>query len=400
MMMCRFISLVACLCLLTTAVSGAAFDPLVGGSAKSLNLYVDATTMTERTLLSSDSFRLDLSGELTSMVSFELSLDQRVLWQSRDSTLELSDSFFNRAVDLENVQNQGGKFSGLSQVDRLNIHADFGRSALTLGRQALGFGRITLFSPLDVIAPFAPDALDVDVRPGVDAVKFNHYFGLAGQAGGIAVFGAKRSYHSYLLTAGENVANIDILFIGGQLRGRNMVGVGLAGELGKLGLKAEGSWYRGRDVGQPGGDLRDSFSVAALEGWYRFDMGLILLGEYLYSGFGSETPELYPQVAVSAPLREGLGFLLGRHYLLFGPSYQFHPLITLNGLMIYNLKDDSLMLRPLLALSLADNLQLDLFWSWTRGEGPRVDSVSGEPLLRSEFGSAANSGGLLLRWYF
>lgn len=391
---------IAAVLLLLVCGPAAAFELSAGGSLKSLNLYLEQSDFSERSFLSSDSFRLDLSGRLTSSLSFEGALDQRLLWQSRAVVAGTAGGSFNRAVDLERVQRDGEKLSGLTQVDRLNLHADFGSLSWTLGRQALGFGRISLFSPLDVIAPFAPDALDVDVRPGVDAVKVNRYFGLAGQLGGLVVFGDEKKHNSYLVTAGENIGKVDILLIGGRLRGRNMSGLGLAGELGKVGLKTEVSWYRGRDVGQPGGDLREHFGVAALEGWYRFDMGLVLLGEYLYSGFGSDDPARYPEVAVSAPLREGLGFLLGRHYLLLGPSYQLHPLATLNGLLIYNLKDESLMLRPLLALSLADNLQLDLFWTFTAGRGPRLDPLSGRPVPRSEFGSLGDSGGLFLRWYY
>ncbi len=175
---------------------------------------------------------------------------------------------------------------------------------------------------------------------------------------------------------------------------------GLAGEIGKVGVKSEVSWYRGNDIDHPRGDRKRHYSVAALEGWYRFDNGLVLLGEYLFNGLGTLDPGLYPAVAESAPLREGLGFLLGRHYLLVGPSYQVHPLMTINALLIYNLKDDSALIRPLLEISLADNLQLDLFWIFAVGEKPDRDPVSGLPVVRSEFGAAGKSGGMFLRWYF
>ena len=149
-----------------------------------------------------------------------------------------------------------------------------------------------------------------------------------------------------------------------------------------------------------GGDLRESFVVAAFEGWYRFDSGLVLIGQYLYNGIGSNDPGDYPLVAVSAPLEEGLGYLLGRHYLLLGPSCQLHPLVQLEGLVIYNVDDGSSLLRPLLSVSLADNLQLDLFWVLSRGKEERPDPLTGLPEVRSEFGSTGDSGGLLLRWYF
>ncbi len=74
--------------------------------------------------------------------------------------------------------------------------------------------------------------------------------------------------------------------------------------------------------------------------------------------------------------------------------------MTINALLIYNLKDDSALIRPLLEISLADNLQLDLFWIFAVGEKPDRDPVSGLPVVRSEFGAAGKSGGMFLRWYF
>ncbi len=306
----------------------------------------------------------------------------------------------NRHFDLQKNWHEGERFSGQLQVDRLNIHGESGGFNWFFGRQAIGFGRISLFSPLDIIAPFPPDAIDVDVRPGVDAIRATRYFGMAGQLGGMAVFGAEKKDNSYLLTLGENFRSVDFLAIGGRFRGRSMVGIGLAGELGKVGLKAEISWYQGIDINRPQGDLYDDFGIAAVEGWYRFDNRLVLLGEYLFNGVGSDNPSKYPLVARSAPITEGLSFLLARHYLLLGSSYQFHPLVTANGLLIYNIEDHSSLIRPQLVVSLADNLQLDLFWVITTGRKEQLYPLPQLPVIRSEFGSAGDSGGLLLRWYF
>lgn len=393
------------LLLISSAVSTAAgelfSEPSLGGSLKSLNLFLDRLPAdNEEGLISSERFRFELTTKLLEEYRFEFAIDQQLLWSDPPGIIGLPQVSTNRIVDLEKSWNRDRRFSTQLQVDRFNLHGDYQGLQWTLGRQAIGFGRISLFSPLDVIAPFPPDALDVDVRPGVDAIKLVHYFGLGGQLGGVAVFGDQPEHNSYLLTCSENLANIDLLLLTGRLRDRSMIGAGLAGEIGTLGLKAEASWYRGREVGRPEGDLSDGFTISALEGWYRFDNGLVLLGEYLYNGAGSSQPEQYPRVALSAPVQEGLTYLLGRHYLLLGPSYEFHPLLTGSGLLIWNLRDHSYLLRPQLAISLADNLQLDLFWSITRGRKPVVDLFTGLPVLRSEFGSGADSGGLLLRYYF
>ncbi|PLX96663.1 MAG: hypothetical protein C0622_14435 [Desulfuromonas sp.] len=390
---------------LAAAVPAAAADLLDGvdisGSLKSLSVYsADASPFTAETVFSLNGLRLDLNPRLSDVVSAEVSFAQQLLWTSRPELVSLSGNQVNRVADLETVWRQGEHFSGLTQIDRLNIRGETENLFWALGRQAIGFGRITLFSPLDVIAPFPPDALDVDIRPGVDALRVNYYFGKAGQVGGAVVFGDDKEHNSYLLTAGENVYNIDLLLLVGSLRGRNMVGFGIAGELGKLGVKLEGSWYRGTEVGRLGGDPCSRFAIAAVEGWYRFDNGLVLLAEYLYNGYGAEEPADYLTVATSAPLDEGLGFLLGRHYLLLGPSYQLHPLVTLNGLVIYNIEDCSALVRPQLAISLGDNTQLDLFWGVTTGRGATRDSLTQLPVMQSEFGSAGDSGGVLLRWYF
>lgn len=376
-------------------------DLRVGGHLKSLNLYLDRLpNTTEEGLISSASFRLDLSGELFRRADFEVSVEQQLLWSDPPALVQLPQDSINWLVDAENSWNRNGRFESQLRLDRFNLHGEQAGIRWAVGRQAIGFGRISLFSPLDVIAPFPPDALDVDVRPGVDAVRLTHYFGLGGQIGGVAVFGDQPRHNSYLLTFSENLGNLDLLVLAGSLRDRPMIGFGLAGELGPLGLKGEVSWYRGTRVGLPDGDRRNNFAIAALEGWYRFDNGLMLISEYLYNGPGSNDPAQYLQTASSAPLSEGLSFLLGRHYLLLGPSYELHPLVTVNGLLIYNLQDSSRLIRPQLVVSLADNVQLDLFWAFASGDKNQHNTQTGLSQGRSEFGEVGDSGGLLLRWYF
>ena len=269
----------------------------------------------------------------------------------------------------------------------------------TLGRQALGFGRILIYSPLDVIAPFAPDAIDTEVRRGVDALHTIYNYGLDGQLGAVAVWGEEARYDSYLATWSDNRSGLDLLMIGGRLRGHNMFGAGVAGSLGTLGLKGEFSLHKGRDTEKPGGDLHDVYALAAIESWYRFDNGISLIFQYLYNGPGVNEPHDYPKVIASPPLQEGLTYLLGKQYLIAAPSYELHPLAAVQGLLLYNLGDHSALIRPTLDLSLSNNLSLQLFWTWYAGQEPRV--TSSMPVeLRSEFGMRADSGGLLLKWFF
>ena len=179
-----------------------------------------------------------------------------------------------------------------------------------------------------------------------------------------------------------------------------MLGGGIAGSVGTLGLKGEITIHKGREVNVPGGDLESSYLIGAVEAWYRFDNGMTLVTQYLYNGPGSDTPEEYPEILASAPLQEGLTYLLGKHYLLAAPSYELHPLATLQGLAIINLTDDSLLFRPMLDLSLSDNLSLQLFWTLHAGDKPEFVNPLLPPVVKSEFGLRGDSGGLFLKWFF
>jgi len=372
----------------------------LNGSIKSLNLHIESPPKSglDPRFLSSNRFRLDLKGKLLEKASWEFSAEDAVRYASPGPPPPFSAHEQNRIVDMETSWSGGDHLLNGILVDRLNLRVMAGKVEWTLGRQAIGFGRILLFSPLDIIAPFPPDAIDTDIRPGVDAARALYYFGMGGEVGATAVFGKNNDENSYLATFTWNTEGMDLLGIGGSLRKRPMIGLGFAGDVGGMGLRGEGVFYKGNDVGKTGGGLHDDFAVAAVEIDYRFDTGLIVTAEYLYSGAGVKGASDYPKALASPPFREGLAYLAGRHYFLASISYEAHPLVTLNALLISNLQDGSFLVRPLVAVSLSDNASLEIFWNINKGKSPH--QVFGVPLQRSEFGAAPDSGGFFLNYYF
>lgn len=390
------------LILFLVATPAAGLETSFGGFLKNFDIYRQSPPESN---LDSGWFaanRLRLETELTFDSSWQLQLaaEDLLLYTHPPGLVSLPDDNINRRIDLEHDWNRDGRFADQLQIDRLQLNWQQRSNELKIGRQAIGFGRIVIFSPLDVIAPFSPDAIDTEVRPGVDALRVAHYFGMGGEVSGNLVFGQEKDLNSYLITASHNLSGIDLLGIAGVLRQREMIGIGAAGNIGGLGLKGEISSYRGKNVGQPGGDLHDDFAIGAVELWYRFANDLVLLGQYLYNGPGVGDPADYLQAVGSAPLREGLTYLVGHHYLTLAPSYDIHPLVNLQGLLIWNLEDDSWQLRPLIDMSLSDNLELQLFWTFFAGKEPQASSLSPLPVPRSEFGSAGDAGGLFLAYHF
>jgi len=374
----------------------------VGGFLKSFDLYRQSPPNSNfpSGWVSANRLRLETETSPAPDWRFGVAGEGLLLYTDPKGLVPLPGDNLNRRFDLETNTNRDGRVAGQLQLDRLQLSWQQDDYELRLGRQALGFGRILIFSPLDVIAPFAPDAIDTDVRPGVDAIHAARYSGLGGELGGTVVFGQQPRFNSYLATATSNVSGFDLLAIGGSLRDRPMLGMGAAGSLGGLGIKGEFALYRGRNVGQPEGDPDENFAIGALEFWYRFDNDLVMVTEFLYNGPGSANPRGYLQTAQQAPFRENLTYLLGRHYLLVAPSWELHPLVNLQGLMIWNLADDSLQIRPLLDISLGDNLSLELFWNFFYGEPPRHRPPSPVPEIRSEFGAAGDAGGIFFSCHF
>jgi len=372
------------------------------GSLRSLNIYgteAPADLLADYRV-SSTRLRLENRWQPTGSWYIESAIDYQLLATDPAGVLPLQGAGVNRRIDLDHSWQHTDSWAGRLQVDRLNLHWSTERIDASVGRQSIGFGRLALYSPLDIIAPFPPEAIDTEIRPGVDALRLIGNYGRDGQLGAVAVFGDNSRHDSYLLTWVDNYGGIDLLAIGGELRSRTMLGFGLAGNIGMLGLKAEVAGYHGTHVDTPGGDRNRHFTIAAIEGWYRFDNGLTLLVEYLHNGPGSADPAEYPQVAAAAPAMEGLSTLLGRHYLLAAPNIELHPLVNFNGLLIWNLGDDSFLLRPSLLVSLADNLSLELFWTINQGPEPQRRPAPAPPLIRSEFGSRGDSSGLFLKIYF
>ncbi len=57
------------------------------------------------------------------------------------------------------------------EIDRANAQVHVRRADLTIGRQAIGWGRGVMFTSVDLFAPFSPLEVDREWRSGVDAVR-------------------------------------------------------------------------------------------------------------------------------------------------------------------------------------------------------------------------------------
>lgn len=276
-------------------------------------------------------------------------------------------------------------------LDRFNLHHGADRFDLTLGRQAIGFGRMVLSSPLDMIAPFAPDAINTSHRPGVDALRLNLYDRRGDALGVTAIRGGDKSDDSLIATSVLVTPLGDVLLLGGDVRGAACYGGGMAGELAGVGIRGEYVRCDPEDEG--------TIKRGGVEFWWHGESDLDLMVAWLHNGLADD-PADYPATALSSAVREGVTPLLGNDYLLASLSYPFHPLVDGNLLMIRNLEDDSILLQPRISLSLGDNLAALLFATIHRGEKPEQHPFLPVTLPQSEFGSRPDRYGCQLTYSF
>src|SRR5262249_51877710 len=76
-----------------------------------------------------------------------------------------------------------------AEVDRAAVRVDSSRVTLTLGRQAVGWGRGVLFGAVDLFAPFSPLEADREWRRGVDALRVDIKLGDRVSLDSVAAFG-------------------------------------------------------------------------------------------------------------------------------------------------------------------------------------------------------------------
>jgi hypothetical protein len=167
---------------------------------------------------------------------------------------------------------------------------------------------------------------------------------------------------------------------------------GISGSAGDWAVRGESSLRRDR-VGE-GVILRLSTGIDRLLVLAGRD--LYVLAEYQHDGWGANSPDSLLAVIQSAPFERGEMQVLGMDTGLAQLSYQVHPLVATDGLIMLNLRDGSGLLAPGASWSVAPDWSLrgGLFLGWGDGLGTMASP------LASEYGLIPAAGYLSLTGFF
>jgi len=343
--------------------------------------------------------RLNLSYSPGDWVSFNLSYSPT--FQVQDPALfanETQFAFFTphvyRAFDLDSrlYPSEGSdvKSFGISQnLDRAFVTLSPSFADVYIGRQAISWGSARVVNPTDIIAPFSFDQLDTEERMGVDAVRIRIPTGVMGEVDLGAVLGEDMELKesATFLRWRFYAMDTDFSLLLLKFQENLLAGVDIARSIGGAGFWFESAYvladafHESVESRSPRRNEGENYAKATIGIDYSFSDKNYSFVEYHWNQAGGGKPEEYITRLTSAAYTQGATYLLGKHYLIPGVTYQITPLISLNSQILINLLDPSAFLSPGLEYNIAQNIYVSI------GALVGIGSVSETgSIFRSEFG--------------
>ena len=301
-----------------------------------------------------------------------------------------------RFFQLQHTFESGNDASMTLEADRLNVRWDPRPLRLVAGRQAITWGVNYFWPVLDLFAPFAPERIDREYKPGVDAVRATVALGTLSNVDVVAAaLGSSIPRDGAIgALARINVGPADVGVMLGRFHGDTVAGGFVTANVLGTGLRAEVAFT---DSGDPAdADLgRSQFWRAGIGVDRQLTATVSLVAELAWNGFGTTRVADYPRFARADRVRRGEVNALGRPYTGASLSWQAHPLLALVGTLLVNLGDGSALLLPHGEWSLSDSVSVVFGGAFGAGAGVRDDGRPG-----SEFGVAGQSIYGAIKLYF
>ena len=291
-------------------------------------------------------------------------------------------------------------------LDRLMVTLKTGFADIIVGRQPIAWGSARVINPTDILAPFAFDELDKEDRTGVDAVRIRVPLGSLDELDmGIVAGDRFEARTSAVYVRGKaHVLKTDVSALAMDFRRHLLLGLDLSRSIGGAGTWLEAAYVVPDAFLEVATGERDYFRASAGAD-YSFSPKFYGFAEYHFSTAGAAHPGAYLSLPETTPYRDGAVYLLGRHYLSLGSTWQITPLLPFTGLIIANLGDLSFVLAPSIDYNVSRNVDLAAGVYVGLGRRPETTGIPASPVvqpdsLHSEFGSYPDLVYVSFRVYF
>ena len=297
----------------------------------------------------------------------------------------------------------GRAFSYRHELDRASVAIAVGRTEITVGRQAVGWGRGVLFGAVDIFAPFSPLESDREWRRGIDAVRAGIPLTDLISLDAVAAIGKSPDASTFAGRLRGYVGVVDGEIIFGRRYRDYLYAATASCPVYNAEAHGEIAFFRTPEAFPDGGVLgRDNLmAVVAVGASYNLDVGcgLLLRGDYHFSGFGVSRIEDAGERLANPSFRErylrGDMQILGRHAVALQTSYALADgTMPVSGVWIVSPADGSGVLTLTLSWLFSDNLTLAASAYVPHGAGPTGGRIT------SEYGGLPASGLMQISFYY
>lgn len=362
----------------------------------------------ERSAASFWRLRLEAEGRPAAWATFTLAYEQRLrtgaaaaLGAAGAGPVPAEAPAPYRLRPLESSVSEGPSHAWRQELDRASAALHLGRAEVTLGRQAVGWGRGVVFGAVDLFAPFSPLEVDREWRRGIDAARVEVKLSDRTSADAVAALGESLDTSAFAARLRGYAGELDGELVAGRRARDLFAGVTSSAAVGDAEVHAELCLFRAPAplaAGGAWGDARLAPKIV-LGGSYRFPLGrgIAAFAEYHYSGLGARTAREIVPLLVEAGFREralrGDLQILGRHAAALLATLELTNEVTVEALALVSPRDGSGVLSPSAGYTLSDAASVHATVQLPWGAGP--DGLA----LRSEHGATPRALFVQIRLY-
>ena len=353
----------------------------MGGYYK--NLFITTQSSTTKEGIASDLQRLRLE--------FKEHIDPWQFYLTLDNEAVLND--FANTSDFDIVRSKSQNNLAAWDLDKVSVDDDHlylkhsiyrayakyhsPQFQAVVGKQAIDWGRMRFYSPLDIFNPTGPIDLEPEERVGTDAINLNfspeNFVGI----NAVAAPGENSGETSFGLKLYKTISPYDLAFIAASVRKDTVVGFSFDGSLSQAGFRGE--------VTHTEQDNKKSFTRLSVGMDYNFNDKLYALWEQFFNdGHEDNNPGTFTSSYRLA--RQILSLKKNLTSILF--KYSLTPLLELSTATIYDWDAKSIVVNPQFKYNVSSN----------------VDIVVGSQMFfgntNSEFGPYEHLYYVEFKWFF
>ena len=269
-----------------------------------------------------------------------------------------------RWFNLTHEMSNKNKSASLVRLDRFSVGYTGDKTVVRFGRQAISWGNGLLFTPMDILNPFDPTAVDKEYKSGDDMFYAQYLLDSGNDLQVVAVVrrnpvsgDVEQNQSSLAMKYHGFWGDHEYDLLAAEHYGDFTLGLGASTDFG-------GAVWRG-DLVWNNTDSGSIFSVVGGISYSGVAGGHNWTGfmEYYYNGFGQTNGDYSPAALASNPellirLARGEVFNLGRHYLGTSVSFEMTPLLMLTPNIFINLTDPSALAQLVLSYDWKQDLQV------------------------------------------